>query len=142
MDQAVSPPLKKKGSKPGARTQPAKQAAAVSARAAGKSAPVKIPPIQTLSPEAAEARSRQVLAALMAFAAGDFNARLPAVWSGVDGRIAEAFNQSIANADRVTTEAARLSNTVGKEGRLTQRDRKSTRLNSSHVTTSRMPSSA
>ena len=82
---------------------------------------MKIPPIQTLRAEAAEARSRQMLAALMAFAGGDFSARLPADWSGIDGRIAEAFNQSIANAERITTEAARLSNTVGKEGRLKQR---------------------
>ena len=110
MDQAVTPSaLKKKGSKTGARA------------AAGLAGTVKIPTIQTLSAEAAEARSRQVLAALMAFAGGDFAARLPTDWSGVDARIAEAFNQSIANAERVTTEAARLSNAVGKEGRLTQR---------------------
>jgi HAMP domain-containing protein/signal transduction histidine kinase/DNA-binding response OmpR family regulator len=69
----------------------------------------------------AEAQSRQILAALMAFSNGDFKARLPATWIGTDGRIAEAFNHCIANAERVTREAARLSNTVGKEGRLTQR---------------------
>nr|WP_236599890.1 HAMP domain-containing protein [Ramlibacter alkalitolerans] len=62
-----------------------------------------------------------MLSALMAFAGGDFSVRLPSDWSGVDARIAEAFNQSISNADRITCEAARLSNTVGKEGRLTQR---------------------
>ncbi|MEJ8839836.1 HAMP domain-containing protein [Ramlibacter sp. AN1133] len=80
-----------------------------------------MPSIQALSQEAAEARSRQMLSALMAFAGGDFSARLPSDWSGVDARIAESFNQSISNADRITSEAARLSNTVGKEGRLTQR---------------------
>ncbi|MFC5499344.1 HAMP domain-containing protein [Caenimonas terrae] len=58
---------------------------------------------------------------MMAFAAGDFSARLPLDWSGTDGRIAEAFNQSIGNAERITIEAARLSSTVGKEGRLSQR---------------------
>jgi HAMP domain-containing protein/CheY-like chemotaxis protein/signal transduction histidine kinase len=108
MDQAATPSLKKKGNKP-------------AARATAKSVAVKIPPIQTLPAEAAEARSRQVLAALLAFAGGDFGARLPNDWSGMDARIAEAFNQSIANADRITGEAARLSNTVGKEGRLMQR---------------------
>src|SRR3954465_12666941 len=125
MDQAVTPPSqKKKGSKPSARTQTSKQATAVAAREPAKPGALKIPTIQTLpaeAAEAAEARSRQLLAALMAFAGGDFRARLPNDWSGTDGRIAEAFTQSIANADRVTTEAARLSNTVGKEGRLTQR---------------------
>ncbi|WP_439126705.1 HAMP domain-containing protein [Ramlibacter humi] len=69
----------------------------------------------------AEAQSREILAALMAFSHGDFNARLPASWTGTEARIAEAFNQCIANADRITQEAARLSNTVGKEGRLSQR---------------------
>ncbi|MGZ5775815.1 HAMP domain-containing protein, partial [Ramlibacter sp.] len=57
----------------------------------------------------------------MAFSSGDFGARLPVTWTGTDGRIAEAFNRCIANAERITSEAARLSNTVGKEGRLTQR---------------------
>nr|WP_232533268.1 MULTISPECIES: HAMP domain-containing protein [Ramlibacter] len=68
-----------------------------------------------------EAQSRQILAALMAFAGGDFTARLPVVWTGTDARIAEAFNQCIGNAERLTTEAARLSTTVGREGRLSQR---------------------
>ncbi|MBA3773651.1 MAG: HAMP domain-containing protein [Ramlibacter sp.] len=58
---------------------------------------------------------------MKAFSSGDFDVRLPADWSGVDGRIAEAFNQAIGNADRVTGEVARLSTTVGKEGRLSQR---------------------
>jgi HAMP domain-containing protein/CheY-like chemotaxis protein/signal transduction histidine kinase len=107
MDQAVTPRTqKKKSSRPAAATPAAR---------------VKIPPIQTIDGEAAEARSRQVLAALMAFAGGDFDVRLPADWAGVDARIAEAFNLSISNASRITAEAARLSNTVGKEGRLTQR---------------------
>ncbi len=78
--------------------------------------------IRTRDPEAAaEAQSRQILAALMAFSQGDFQTRLPATWTGTDGRIAEAFNQCISNAQRITQEAARLSTTVGKEGRLTQR---------------------
>ena len=37
------------------------------------------------------------------------------------GQIAEAFNQTIAQEDRITKEVARLSVTVGKEGRLKQR---------------------
>ena len=64
----------------------------------------------------AEVRSRQVLAALMAFSGGNFSTRLPADWAGTDGRIAEAFNLTIGHAELVTREAARLSMTVGKEG--------------------------
>ena len=47
--------------------------------------------------------------------------RLPADWPGIDGRIAEAFNQSLAHEGRISREIARLSVTVGKEGRLKQR---------------------
>ena len=68
-----------------------------------------------------EARSRQILAAMLAFSVGDFAIRLPSGWAGTAGRIAETFNTTIANADRITREASRLSATVGKEGRLSQR---------------------
>ncbi|WP_390888656.1 HAMP domain-containing protein [Frigoriglobus tundricola] len=57
----------------------------------------------------------------MAFRDGDFSVRLPADWSGTDGRIAEAFNQAIAHEDRIAQEVTRVSVTVGKEGRLKQR---------------------
>ncbi|MBK6004972.1 HAMP domain-containing protein [Ramlibacter ginsenosidimutans] len=118
MDQAVTPTaVKKKGSKPGARTRTSQPGSVLA-----KPSRAKLPETaRAADSEGGDARSRQVLAALMAFAGGDFSARLPNDWSGVDARIAEAFNHSIANADRITTEAARLSNTVGKEGRLTQR---------------------
>ena len=69
----------------------------------------------------AEARSRQILSALLSFSEGDFAARLPVDWPGTDGRIAEAFNQTIRQAAGFTGEVARLSETVGKEGRLAQR---------------------
>ena len=82
-----------------------------------------MPPVGSLVPSTAlaEVHSRQVLAALMAFSGGNFATRLPADWAGTDGRIAEAFNQAIGHAELVTREAARLSMTVGKEGRLSQR---------------------
>ncbi len=68
-----------------------------------------------------EARSRQILAAMLAFSDGDFGVRLPSDWAATAGRIAESFNRTIANAERITREASRLSATVGKEGRLAQR---------------------
>ncbi len=57
----------------------------------------------------------------MAFRDGDFSARLPADWPGIDGRIAEAFNQTIGREEIISREVRRLSVTVGKEGRLKQR---------------------
>src|SRR5580658_1876617 len=71
--------------------------------------------------ESAEARSRQILTAFVAFRDGDFSARLPADWPGIDGRIAETFNQTIAREESISREVKRLSVTVGKEGRLKQR---------------------
>ena len=53
-----------------------------------------------------EAVSRRLLVALTAFSKGNFRVRLPGEWSGMDARIAEAFNLTIANAQRVTDEAA------------------------------------
>ncbi|WP_414652989.1 HAMP domain-containing protein [Ideonella sp.] len=58
---------------------------------------------------------------MMAFRDGDFSLRLPADWAGVDGQIATAFNQTISHEARIAAEVARLSATVGKEGRLKQR---------------------
>ena len=74
-----------------------------------------------LTDDAAAVRSRQLLAAMVAFRDGDFSVRLPGDWPGNDGRIAEVFNQTLAYERRITGEVARLSGTVGKEGRLKQR---------------------
>ena len=43
--------------------------------------------------------------AMVAFRDGDFSVRLPADWAGIDGRIAEAFNQAIAHEDRISRES-------------------------------------
>ena len=72
-------------------------------------------------PNNPEARSRQILAAVIALRDGEFVARLPTDWDGTDGRIAEALNQTIRNAQQITKEASRLRDTVGREGRLAQR---------------------
>jgi len=71
--------------------------------------------------ESAEQRSRQILTAIMAFRDGNFSVRLPGNWLGIDGRIAEAFNQTIDHEEQISNEIKRLSVSVGKEGRLKQR---------------------
>ena len=68
-----------------------------------------------------EARSRQMLATMVAFRDGNFSARLPSDWEGIDGQIAAAFNQALSHEDQLSREMARLSRTVGREGRLNQR---------------------
>src|SRR5438874_12137343 len=67
------------------------------------------------------ARAKRLLAAMLAFRDGDFSVRLPSDWPGIEGRIAEAFNQTLAHEDRIAGEITRLSQVVGKEGRLKQR---------------------
>jgi len=66
-------------------------------------------------------RSKQLLAAMLAFRDGNFSVRLPPDWDGIDGQIAAAFNQAMSHSDRFSHEVARLSRSVGREGRLRQR---------------------
>lgn len=68
-----------------------------------------------------DAYLRQILTAILAFREGDFSVRLPADWSGIEGRVAEAFNQTISQEDRIAQEISGLSELVGKEGRLKRR---------------------
>src|SRR5688572_20953884 len=68
-----------------------------------------------------EARLHQILAAMMAFRDGDVSVRLPVTWDGIEGRIAEAFNQTISHEESISREVKALSVSVGKEGRLKQR---------------------
>jgi HAMP domain-containing protein/two-component sensor histidine kinase len=68
-----------------------------------------------------EARSKRILAAMVAFRDGNFSARLPSDWEGVDGQIAAAFNQAVSHEDQLSHEIARLRRTVGREGLLRQR---------------------
>ena len=65
--------------------------------------------------------SQQLLNAMLAFRGGDFAARMPSELTGIDGKIADAFNEIAAVSERRAREAARVSRTVGKEGKLKQR---------------------
>src|SRR3984885_9636907 len=73
------------------------------------------------SAKSSDDQLQMLLGAMTAFRDGDFSRRLPSNWPGIEGRIAEAFNQSIAHEDRISREVARLSVTVGRDGRLRQR---------------------
>ena len=97
---------------------PRKKPKAVAPGNGGNSSATAIGPS---SPESAEARSRLILKVMVAFRDGDFSARLPADWVGTDALIADAFNQVIGQKQRISNEVTRLSETVGKEGRLKQR---------------------
>ncbi len=64
---------------------------------------------------------RQLLGALRAVARGDFTVKLPRNWDGIDGDIAEAFNEVVSMDARTLTEIDRISTVVGHDGRLGQR---------------------
>src|SRR5215471_5176144 len=68
-----------------------------------------------------DAFARQLLTSMLAFRAGDFTVRLPVDMTGLDGKIADAFNDIVAVSERRAQETARVSLAVGKEGRLRQR---------------------
>src|SRR5262245_33665129 len=66
---------------------------------------------------ATELNKQQVLEALVALKRGDFTVRLPIEWTGIDGKIADAFNEVVELNSKVANELERLSVAVGKEGR-------------------------
>jgi HAMP domain-containing protein len=52
---------------------------------------------------------------------GDFTARMPLEWTGVAGKVADGLNQVIVANQALGSELARVSEVVGKQGRLSQR---------------------
>src|SRR5712671_1460357 len=64
-----------------------------------------------------------LLSALRAFKKGDFSVRLPMDLIGIDGEIAQAFNDVVEVNERVTEEFARIRDEVGREGQINQRVR-------------------
>jgi CheY-like chemotaxis protein/signal transduction histidine kinase/HAMP domain-containing protein len=64
---------------------------------------------------------RQLLAALLDLRDGNFAVRLPSGLTGLDGKIADAFNDIATISDRRAQDVARVSRMVGKEGRVKER---------------------
>ena len=81
--------------------------------------------IGTGSKEAApQLDHRQILAALRAFKRGDFTTRMREDLSGVDGQIAETFNELVEMVNTIKEEASDVSTSVGKEGQAQKRMRR------------------
>src|SRR3954454_9663753 len=62
-----------------------------------------------------------LLGALTALRKRRAGVRLPADWTGVAGKVADAFNDVVQQNERMADELAQLSRAVGKEGKLSQR---------------------
>src|SRR4029078_13341579 len=65
--------------------------------------------------------SRALLGAMLAYKQGDFSVGLPNDLTGVNGKIADAFNDIALVSERRAHETARVTTAVGKEGKLKQR---------------------
>src|SRR5918998_5925135 len=59
--------------------------------------------------------------ALDAVRRGDFSVRLPLNWEGLDGKIADAFNDIVSMEEKLAKEIERVTVGVGTEGKLGQR---------------------
>ncbi len=64
---------------------------------------------------------RRLLGALRRAGKGDFSVRLPVDQSGLIGEISAAFNDVVELNEKMTTEFKRISDLVGREGKITQR---------------------
>jgi hypothetical protein len=62
-----------------------------------------------MAPVDSDQFSRALLSAMLSFRAGDFAARMPADLLGVEGKIADAFNDVVALSERRARETARVS---------------------------------
>jgi signal transduction histidine kinase/HAMP domain-containing protein/ActR/RegA family two-component response regulator len=62
-----------------------------------------------------------LLSVLAQVRAGDFTARMPLGWTGLAGKVADGLNEVILANEALGAELARVSQVVGKEGKLSQR---------------------
>jgi len=64
---------------------------------------------------------QSLIGALAALRKGDFTVRLPRVWGGLGGKVADTFNDVMDQLEGMTSEVDRISRVVGKEGKIKQR---------------------
>src|SRR5437667_902038 len=66
---------------------------------------------------------RVLLSGLQAMRDGDFSVRLPGDWTGLEGKIADTFNEIVATNQKMAQELQRVGQVVGKEGKTRERAR-------------------
>src|SRR5690348_15909722 len=79
--------------------------------------------IEPVQSDSAECRNEMIilLNALNDLSKGHSGVRLPTEWTGIPGRVADAFNDIVEMNERMASELAQLSRAVGKQGKITQR---------------------
>ncbi|MBW4632155.1 MAG: HAMP domain-containing protein [Iphinoe sp. HA4291-MV1] len=78
-------------------------------------------PTEQLTRESDNLDLKQLLKTLVAVKKGDFSVRMPIDQTGMAGKIADTLNDIIEQNERLTAELQRMSNVVGKEGKITER---------------------
>src|ERR1700758_5581677 len=64
-----------------------------------------------------------ILAGLQTMRDGNFSVRLPGSWTGLEGKIADTFNEIVAANEQMAQELKRVGKAVGKEGKTRERTR-------------------
>ena len=64
-----------------------------------------------------------ILMGLQTVRDGDFSVRLPGSWTGLEGKIADTFNEIVSANQQMARELKRVGKAVGKEGRTRERTR-------------------
>ncbi len=64
-----------------------------------------------------------ILSSLQTMRDGDFSVRLPGSWTGLEGKIADTFNEIVAANEQMAQDLKRVGMAVGKEGKTRERTR-------------------
>ena len=64
-----------------------------------------------------------ILQSLQRMKEGDFSVRLPIMWTGLPGKIADNFNEIVTANEQMALELKRVGQAVGKEGKTRERIR-------------------
>src|SRR5690606_30817424 len=64
---------------------------------------------------------RELMHALNSARQGDFSVRLPDDWTGLEGKIADAFNDIVSSNQNIASELERVGRVVGREGKTRNR---------------------
>ena len=64
---------------------------------------------------------KQLITVLNGLRDGNFSSRLPADWSGLEGRVADTFNHISARMENFNTSLVRMRRQVGEEGKIDKR---------------------
>src|SRR6516164_2552989 len=95
------------------------------AAASAESKPKNIPKngAKSVGSEISQEDLATILVGLQTMRDGDFSVRLPGVWTGVGGKIADTFNDIVTANQRMAHELKRVGQVVGKEGKTKERTR-------------------